>query len=701
MSNVQALAHEASFGTSPTISFTSMRTHENGTANGANPTAGNDIVLGIRATFGGNVTSVVGSDSTSWTLVHADDTNGVYWYRISGIASGVTSFTVNTSADTLIHSFLWEDDEELTPGALTSWVDSGEGSASLTHDWPYTTANSTDLVCGFCHCGGNRQYSALNGSTPLAESTSEFNGGFWDEPGAAETSALGITIDSSGSAGMGTIQVFARGSAALDITADQDEDGDSISASLEVVVEIAATQSETGDSTASSLQVLIEAAASQDEAGDLTASAVQALIEVAASQSETGDSNTAALQNIIQITSSLAEDGDSQAAAFAGLGAINITASQTEDGDTQSARILPPDYTETFFTVDYADLDANSPFAGNATYSDILIGDSCVYEIESTPDAHTVSMTGDGVFSLSPTTLSQNQEVDFYIWDASDETLGSQGTLTIEPAAEADITASQTEGGDTVSATIQVIAQIAVSQPEDGDATAAAVDVLAQISASQAEEGDAATASFVEAAAIVSASQDEDGDVVSAALEGIISLSASLTEQGDVATVNLQTLAQISASQAEDGDAIEADIDTGDIGGVYNVVGSFPTASTVTITLYDPLTLEEVPLDSDVCVEIGSSGGYLWGTSKLTTQPTSYQEYAYVMTDGLSSEAGLIKVFGDTIFDRVAEIHQRFDLNGSNQNTYADDGSEISNDDWTLTKVNNGNGTFTVVRTDN
>jgi hypothetical protein len=48
---------------------------------------------------------------------------------------------------------------------------------------------------------------------------------------------------------------------------------------------------------------------------------------------------------------------------------------------------------------------------------------------------------------------------------------------------------------------------------------------------------------------------------------------------------------------------------------------------------------------------------------------------------------------------KVTELHKRNDLDGTAENTYADDGSEISNSDFTLTKTDNGNGTFTVVRT--
>lgn len=48
---------------------------------------------------------------------------------------------------------------------------------------------------------------------------------------------------------------------------------------------------------------------------------------------------------------------------------------------------------------------------------------------------------------------------------------------------------------------------------------------------------------------------------------------------------------------------------------------------------------------------------------------------------------------------KLSEIHTRLDLETANPNTYADDGSSISNNDYTLTKDDNGDGTFDVDRT--
>ena len=47
----------------------------------------------------------------------------------------------------------------------------------------------------------------------------------------------------------------------------------------------------------------------------------------------------------------------------------------------------------------------------------------------------------------------------------------------------------------------------------------------------------------------------------------------------------------------------------------------------------------------------------------------------------------------------IKDMYKRFDLNADSPQTYSNDGTTITNDDFTLTKVDNGNGTSTVTRT--
>jgi hypothetical protein len=44
------------------------------------------------------------------------------------------------------------------------------------------------------------------------------------------------------------------------------------------------------------------------------------------------------------------------------------------------------------------------------------------------------------------------------------------------------------------------------------------------------------------------------------------------------------------------------------------------------------------------------------------------------------------------------EAWERLDLDSAKNNIYADDGTQITGSDWTLTRTDNGNGTSTVAR---
>lgn len=84
----------------------------------------------------------------------------------------------------------------------------------------------------------------------------------------------------------------------------------------------------------------------------------------------------------------------------------------------------------TDFSVDYSGLSTNSPFSGNAYYEDIVIGDMCHYESTTTPDSHSVTMSGDGEFTIGGT-LTQDQSFDFEIYDNTTHDFGTNGTVTI------------------------------------------------------------------------------------------------------------------------------------------------------------------------------------------------------------------------------------------------------------------------------
>lgn len=73
-----------------------------------------------------------------------------------------------------------------------------------------------------------------------------------------------------------------------------------------------------------------------------------------------------------------------------------------------------------------------------------------------------------------------------------------------------------------------------------------------------------------------------------------------------------------------------------------NAVEVFPTGSSVTITVYNLTTGATETLTSNVVNELGTTGLFIWNTSKITTQPALYTEYGYIMTDGTTPKGGVI-----------------------------------------------------------
>lgn len=100
-----------------------------------------------------------------------------------------------------------------------------------------------------------------------------------------------------------------------------------------------------------------------------------------------------------------------------------------------------------------------------------------------------------------------------------------------------------------------------------------------------------------------------------------------------------------------------------------NAVGTFITGNTVTITVYDLSDSSVVTLDSNSCLEIGSTGTFKWPFSNITTAPTSIIQYFYEMTNGSQIQreieffGGWTELLGITILDPdlcviIAEVSQ-------------------------------------------
>lgn len=76
------------------------------------------------------------------------------------------------------------------------------------------------------------------------------------------------------------------------------------------------------------------------------------------------------------------------------------------------------------------------------------------------------------------------------------------------------------------------------------------------------------------------------------------------------------------------------------------ILGKFNTGNTVTISLYKLSDSSSVTLTSNVCAEISTTGVFKWATSNITTQPTSFAEYLYIMTNGTETKYGKIALGG-------------------------------------------------------
>lgn len=122
------------------------------------------------------------------------------------------------------------------------------------------------------------------------------------------------------------------------ISANQIEDGDITAASLESLIQITANQIEDGDSQVAALSVATNITANQTEAGDVTNASLEIPANIIANQLEIGDITAASLETITQIMANQEEAGDIQSASMQVL--AQIAANQTEDGDTQVAAFV-------------------------------------------------------------------------------------------------------------------------------------------------------------------------------------------------------------------------------------------------------------------------------------------------------------------------------------------------------------------------
>ena len=152
------------------------------------------------------------------------------------------------------------------------------------------------------------------------------------------------------------------------------------------------------------------------------------------------------------------------------------------------------------------------------------------------------------------------------------------------------------------------------------------------------------------------------------ALTGLVSESESLIPvsviTGNQVLVGLVSEAELLASPLASGGVFSVGVNTVleqenlfaliqtavIYGGTYNITAKFTSGQTdVVISLFDPVTYNSVPVDDNKCYEVGTTGLYLWGANKLTSQPAGYQEYVWSMSDGANSDSGLLKLNSNTL----------------------------------------------------
>jgi len=177
------------------------------------------------------------------------------------------------------------------------------------------------------------------------------------------------------------------------------------------------------------------------------------------------------------------------------------------------------------------------------------------------------------------------------------------------------------------------------------------------------------------------------GTLITATSESMAmsTLQTNVSGESDVneldVTFDTMIMSELNAS------VLGTNVSTG-AGDIYNAAAAFPTGSTVTIVLYDPILLTAIPVDNDSCLEVESTGTYVWNSSKLTVEPTDYQEYIWSMTDGITFEDGVIRVNAMGVNDLMTYVME-------NGETYAEQ-IRLIRADAAGTVVQNASGAYGV-----
>ena len=80
-----------------------------------------------------------------------------------------------------------------------------------------------------------------------------------------------------------------------------------------------------------------------------------------------------------------------------------------------------------------------------------------------------------------------------------------------------------------------------------------------------------------------------------------------------------------------------------------SVLKKFDSGSTVRITLHDLSDDSIVPLDTNICTEVGSTGIFKWSITNITTPPSGFNEYLFIMTDTVTSAEGKLTIKAEAV----------------------------------------------------
>ena len=290
---------------------------------------------------------------------------------------------------------------------------------------------------------------------------------------------------------------------------------------------------------------------------------------------------------------------------------------------------------ETDFTVDYASLDPDSPFAGDTTFQDLVAGDSCIYDSVTSPDSLGVSMDGAGQFTITGT-VSQVQTFDYYIYDLSDNTVSATiEQITVHPGPiEATIgQASETNTAHPVSSIVVVTQQIGLAVE---NSTARSVN---------------------------------DGSAVRATIGQATETSSafSVSVAGPVQT--------IAIGQASSTDAARSVSD-----------GSTPTATvglaSETSSAFTVIDAQAISAVIGQAIEINMALDVDFPAS----------------LDSIRDQIEALEDIVLTLQAKIDELYIRTDLDKDNPQTYERDGKFIKNNVFRLDKIDNDDKTFTMTR---